>query len=136
MNSTNNMKSGFKLLKIMLIESHFERQPIVTFDNPDIKDNTNVSVNVDIEDNIVNVFERIDYQQVFEDQVEIECSITMFGQFAKIGEDEIDMKMFGKINGAAIVFPYIREHLSNLSAKAGLGLILLPPINFTNPPNV
>ncbi|NCD10471.1 MAG: preprotein translocase, partial [Negativicutes bacterium] len=36
----------------------------------------------------------------------------------------------GNVNGAAIIYPYIREHLTSLSVKAGVGIILLPPANF------
>jgi len=39
-------------------------------------------------------------------------------------------KNFGNVNGAAIIYPYIREHLTSLSVKAGVGIILLPPANF------
>jgi preprotein translocase subunit SecB len=42
----------------------------------------------------------------------------------------LNLDQFGHVNAAAIIYPYIREHLSNLSAKAGLGLIFLPPVNF------
>lgn len=33
------------------------------------------------------------------------------------------------------MFPYIREHITALSLKAGLGSIILPPINFTGTQN-
>lgn len=56
----------------------------------------------------------------------------MFGVFMKIWDSNLmDLKDFGYVNGATIIFPYIREHLTALSSKAGLGLIILPPINFT-----
>ena len=56
----------------------------------------------------------------------------MVGIFECIGESQLkDYEKFGKINGAAIIFPYIREHITNLSMKAGLGPIILPPVNFT-----
>ena len=51
--------------------------------------------------------------------------------YEKYGESILDLESFGRVNGAAIIFPYIREHLTNLSAKAGVGLIMLPPFNFT-----
>jgi preprotein translocase subunit SecB len=42
-----------------------------------------------------------------------------------------DFDEFGKINGAAIIFPYIREHITNIFLEAGIGAIILPPVNFT-----
>ncbi|MDR1097091.1 MAG: protein-export chaperone SecB [Tannerella sp.] len=29
------------------------------------------------------------------------------------------------------MFPYIREHITNISLKGGIGAIILPPVNFT-----
>jgi preprotein translocase subunit SecB len=55
----------------------------------------------------------------------------MVGVFECVGESELkDYDLFGRVNGAAIIFPYIREHISGLSLKAGLGPIILPPVNF------
>jgi preprotein translocase subunit SecB len=59
----------------------------------------------------------------------------MVGTFEKVGESIINLEQFGHVNGAAIIYPFIREHLSNLSAKAGVGIILLPPVNFTKTNN-
>jgi len=55
----------------------------------------------------------------------------MAGVFEKSGNSTLNLEQFGQINGAAIIYPYIREHLSSLSAKAGLGLIFIPPVNLT-----
>jgi preprotein translocase subunit SecB len=53
------------------------------------------------------------------------------GVFERVGESQItDLENFGNVNGAAIIFPYIREHFSSLAAKSGLGLILIPPFSF------
>jgi preprotein translocase subunit SecB len=54
----------------------------------------------------------------------------MLGEFEKIGDVLMDLESFGKVNGAAIIYPYIREQLSNISLKAGIGNIILPPANF------
>lgn len=129
----NQMESGFRINNLILLESNFNRVSIVTFNNEDVKQNINVDVNVRVSEKTVFVTEKIDYSQIFNDIEEVKCTIVMAGVFEKIGDTELaDLEQFGKINGAAIIFPYIREHLSNLSYKAGLGLIVLPPINFTN----
>ena len=54
----------------------------------------------------------------------------MIGVFVKEGDVPLPLEDFGNVNGAAIIFPYIREQFSNLALKAGLGFIILPPINF------
>lgn len=134
MSQDNNsqMESGFRIANLILLESTFKRVPNVTFNNDGIKQNINVDVNVNVKDKVVFVTEKIDYTQVFNEVEEVSCSIVMAGVFEKVSDTKIeDLEQFGHINGAAIIFPYIREHLSNLSSKAGLGLIILPPVNFT-----
>lgn len=131
-NNKTEMESGFHIENLILMDSSFKRASFVTFDQPDIKQNIDVDVNVSVNDNMVYVTEHLKYTQIYNDTEEVVCSIIMTGIFKKIGESEIDdLEQFGQINGAAIIFPYIREHLTTLSAKAGLGLIILPPINFT-----
>lgn len=127
------MESGFKIDNIVLVESNFKRIPNVTFNNPDITHNTNVEVSVGVNGNNIIVTEKVDFTQSLKDVEEIKCSITMIGVFQKIGESPLDdLERFGKINGAAIIFPYIREHLTNLSVKAGINPIILAPQNFVN----
>ena len=61
----------------------------------------------------------------------------MIGEFRLIGETPLatNLENFGRINGAAIIFPYIREHISSLSIKAGIPPIVLPIVNFLNSAN-
>lgn len=127
------MESGFIIQNIVLVESNFKRIPNVTFNNPDITHNTNVEVSVGVNGNNIIVTEKVDFTQSLNDVDEIKCSITMIGVFEKIGESPLeDLERFGKINGAAIIFPYIREHLTNLSVKAGINPVILAPQNFVN----
>ena len=132
MENTNNLESGFKINNLLLLESTFTRIINVTFDNPDIIKNINVDVNVSVNDNVVVVTEEIKYNQIFNDIEEVSATIKMVGVFEKYGDSILDLENFGNVNGAAIIFPYIREHLTNLTSKAGLGLIIIPPFNFTS----
>ncbi len=135
MENTNNLESGFRINNLLLLESSFTRVINVTFDNPDIKQNINVDVNVSVNGNVVVVTEEIKYNQIFNEVEEVSAKIKMVGVFEKFGNSDLDLENFGNINGAAIIFPYIREHLTNLTSKAGLGLIIIPPFNFTRKEN-
>lgn len=130
-NNTNDLQSGFKINNLLLLESTFSRIINVTFDNPDVVQNIDVDVNVSVNENTVVVTEEIKYNQTFNDIQEVSAIIKMVGVFEKFGDSILDLESFGNVNGAAIIFPYIREHLTNLSSKAGLGLIIIPPFNFT-----
>ena len=135
MENTNNLESGFRINNLLLLESSFTRVINVTFDNPDIKKNINVDVNVSVNGNVVVVTEEIKYNQIFNEVEEVSAKIKMVGVFEKFGNSDLDLENFGNINGAAIIFPYIREQLTNLTSKAGLGLIIIPPFNFTRKEN-
>ncbi len=51
-----------------------------------------------------------------------------FESTEKIPDDEIEK--IGIINCAAIIFPYVREHLADLTRRSGLPAFHLPPVNF------
>lgn len=131
MEDKKELESGFRILNILLLESSFNRIESVEFNNPDIKQEINVEVNVNVNGNTVAVTDQIVYKQIFNDIEQVSAVIKMIGVFEKVGDSPLDLEKFGQVNGAAIIFPYIREHLSSLSAKAGLGLIFLPPVNLT-----
>ena len=132
MENNNNLESGFKINNLLLLESTFTRIVNVTFDNPNVIQNVDVDVQVTVNENIVVVTEEIKYNQTFNEIEEVSAIIKMVGVFEKFGDSVLDLEYFGNVNGAAIIFPYIREHLTNLTSKAGLGLIIVPPFNFTN----
>ncbi len=128
-----NIESGFRIHNILLIDSNFSRIETVAFNNPEIKQNVHIdgTVNVNPENNMISVKQTLHYSQEFNGVEQVTATISMIGVFEKYGDSPLNLEQFGHVNGAAIIYPYIREHLSNLSAKAGLGLIFLPPVNLT-----
>jgi preprotein translocase subunit SecB len=126
----NNTETGFQVNRILLMDCVFNRIPNVTFDNLQITHNLDLSVNTQIDNNKIFVTVILNFNQSIQEIREVTCNIQMLGEFEKVGDVEIDLETFGKVNGAAIIYPYIREHLSSLSLKSGIGNIILPPANF------
>lgn len=128
-----NIESGFRIHNILLVESNFTRVDAVEFNNSGIKQNVHIdgAVNINPANNLISVKQTLYYSQEFNGVKQVTAQITMVGVFEKYGDSQLDLEQFGHVNAAAIIYPYIREHLSNLSAKAGLGLIFLPPVNLT-----
>ncbi len=57
-------------------------------------------------------------------------SITYSGTFF-IESDEMDhIERIGTIHGPAILFPFIREHVADLTRRAGLNAFIINPVNF------
>lgn len=131
MEKNNQLESGFRINNLLLLESNFNRISNVSFNNPDKEQIINVDVEVNIKANNIYVTEQITLKHLLANVEEVSYIVKMVGVFEKIGDSKLDMEEFGRVNGAAIIFPYIREHITNLSAKAGLGLLILPPMNFT-----
>lgn len=128
-----NVESGFRIHNILLVESNFTRIDTVVFNNPDIKQEVHINAEVSInpDSNLISVKQTLHYSQEFNGVEQVTAKISMIGVFEKYGDSPLNLEQFGHVNGAAIVYPYIREHLSSLSAKAGLGLIFLSPVNLT-----
>lgn len=124
-------QNAFKLLNIILIESSFKREPQIDFENKNLHNNINIDINKSKEDtNILYVTVSLDFDTSIEDKKYITSKIKMLGAF-EIGENlPLSIENFATINAPAIIFPFIREHLSNVSMKAGIQPILLPPVNF------
>lgn len=130
MKENSNVENGFRIENILLMSCTFNRTPTVEFNSEEVKALFDISVDTNVTDNKVIVTEFLKFEQRFKDVVEISCEITMVGVFEKVGELGISLEEFGNINAAAILFPYVRENLSNLSLKSGIGNLILPPANF------
>ena len=129
MEKINNNGSGFQLKSIILVDSHMSRKPNVNF--KELKLDVEIGTGVGVKDNVVNVKLSVNVKQMENGIAQSEMSATMVGIFEKTGESPLnDMEEFGRINGASIIFPFLREHIANLAMKAGLGPVMLPPVNF------
>ena len=130
--------ASFNIKGVFLLKSFFERinpsKDVSSIDFNTIKREINVNVENKVDGNFLYCIVTLTYNSIFPDgDKEIECTIAMLGSFEVIGEANPQSgEKFLMFNAPAIVFPYIREHLSGLSIKAGLPTILLPPFNFTN----
>ena len=129
MEKINNNGSGFQLKSIILVDSHMSRKPNVNF--KELQLDVEIGTGVGVKDNVVNVKLSVNVKQMENGIAQSEMSATMVGIFEKTGESPLnDMEEFGRINGASIIFPFLREHIANLAMKAGLGPVMLPPVNF------
>ena len=131
MENTNKLYSGFQIRSLILTESSFSRINNVVFEEG-VDNNFNIDIDVAVNGKIINVSEEVTLVQKFQDLEQVKVKVRMVGVFECVGNSQIvNFDEFGRVNGAAIIFPYIREHITNISLKAGIGAIILPPVNFT-----
>lgn len=124
-------KSGIQLKRILLNESLFSLKDYN--DIPDPKDfSMNVSFSHNIEDSNyavkVTVVIRNDKNA---EESNLNVSVTMTGLFEKESPLPFPDDQFVKVNGPAIIYPYIRQHIRMLSLDSGIPPILLPVVNFS-----
>ena len=132
MENINTLESGFQIKSIILIESSFNRIINVVFEEGIVND-LNIKTDIGVSEKVITVTEEVAVVQKLKGIEQVNIKVKMVGIFKCVGESSLtDFEEFGRVNGAAIIFPYIREHITHLSLKGGIGAIILPPINFTN----
>lgn len=128
----NKEKSGFNVQNIILIESEFSRINQVLFDREHIQNNLDIKVDTAVNGKTINVAETVTITQLYDGQEQVRIKVKMVGLFEQFGDALMPAEVFGRINGAAIIFPFIREHIASLSQKASIPPIILPTVNFAN----
>ncbi len=115
----------YSLEGIYLIESKFDVN-LSNGENKKDKSKYEIKTGYDHQDNTLKVYVGIDFESS-----EFTASISMVGIFKVEKEpQELPLQQFAEINAPAIIYPFIREHLANLTMKAGMKAVLLPPVNF------
>ena len=131
METTTSSESGFQIQNLILVESSFSRINNVIF-GESVTNNFNINIEVSVNGKVVTVAEEATLEQKVQDIEQVKIKVKMIGIFECVGDSPLtNLDEFGRINGAAIIFPYIREHITNISLKSGIGAIILPPVNFT-----
>ncbi len=123
---------NYKLLNIILIKSTFDREANIQFSNPDFNNALNINVEDSKKENKLFITVTVSLDATLKEEKQFSFLTRYVGIFEFDDNLELSLDQFSKINGPAIIFPFIREHIANLSLKAGIDPILLPPINFVH----
>lgn len=118
---------GISFDGIILVKESFWR-------DVNVPDSSKVELNVDMK---LNITEGVSTNQLAttllmkndgHDVLKLET--TFVGLFSvNPSEKNMNMEKYLQTNSAALMFPFVREHIAIISQKAGVGPILLPPIN-------
>lgn len=124
-------KQQYQLLSITTTESFFKRQAVI--DETYNKANSTIDLNIEksFDKDDIGVFVTVELKQEYAGKNLVEIKVTTVGMFKKNGDIEQEaVENFCNINAPAIIFPFIREIIANLSTKGGLQPIIVQPINF------
>lgn len=124
-----NQQPGINFKGIILTKEQFWRDIIIPKDvEIQINFNINQIKNENQKDFNVELTTNLNCTKEKKCVANLEC--TFVGIFEYInGHENMDMDDFVKYNAPALMFPYIREHVSTTTQKAGMTPIYLAPIN-------
>ncbi len=117
-------KASFRFSKFTILESYFQ-----------MTDSSDFEINIKV--NPRGSLSKKDNTFILEQEVEVSDENNKFKinirtsaqfDFDEFPDDEKSFSYF-TINAPAIVFPYIRAYISNLTALSGLSTITLPTLN-------
>ena len=67
---------------------------------------------------------------MYEEVKVLQLDSTFVGFFSVVqGEENMDMERFVQSHSPALMFPYIREHISAVTQKAGVKTSVIAPVN-------
>lgn len=120
---------GINLRGIFLTGLHFEVKP-------NLKRGPGFYTTLHIATDIVESTKRLELGLTLElrsskkpEESAVEIMATIVGRFEQMPGSSLDLKKFSEVNGPAILFPYLREAVSSVTAKSPIGAVLLPPVN-------
>jgi preprotein translocase subunit SecB len=124
----------YNIDSIFTVESQFKREQHIDFSH-ELKTNINISNKILSPENDDPAILAIEvYAEVFgiiNDIKVFAASTTVLGIFKETDkEGKLSRDVFSKVNAPAILYPYVRENISTLCLKGGVGHIFLPPVNF------
>jgi preprotein translocase subunit SecB len=121
---------NISISNIVLMESNFFRDKIIDFSDPNLKNNINIHLDNVVADNFLETTLMVTFTAVINEKTIVEAKIKMLAIFEFTTISSVNLETFKEINAPAIIYPYIREHLTSLSTKALLTPIIIPPVNF------
>jgi preprotein translocase subunit SecB len=125
----NTSKTGYAILSITIPKTSFEYENNSS-ENNSILIELNISASNTTTDKFLICDLRVEIILLEATKKVGFMNSTVRGHFEKQGNVDVLLSDFAVVNAPAILFPYMREHIASLSAKAGLNTIILEPVNF------
>jgi len=117
---------GINFENIILKDMHFERKPNF-IEKPEI----DVQFTAASATNEEKTFMNLEITTKLTDKKEsFALDFTLVGSFSIMQNDaNMPLEQFAQTNAPALMIPYIRETISNITMRSGLKPVIIPPIN-------
>lgn len=117
----------FRFLDYRIIKSLIELHPENGETSSKLSVSLGVPENINISDNNITYPMNVSIQD--ENNV-LNIEVNIVGNF-EIDKDTEDLQSFIEINAPAILFPYIRAHITTITSLSGIKPVILPTLNMT-----
>jgi len=114
---------------IFMTELNFVRSPNVP-DKINYTYTINVGANVDKETNLSNVMVKLEILEKEQKSLKIVCCMVGVFDLTNAKEMPVSINDFLYVNAPAIIFPYLREIVSNMTLRAGIKPLIVPTFDF------
>jgi len=125
--------ASFRINKILLISSNFKLNPEVEPGRPgEFTIEVSMTRHQKVDNNLI-VSVEVAIVAMGQDNSELlKMAVQMDGLFDVTGDDSVGPSedYLANVNAPAIIYPFVREHVASVTAKAGIEAILIPPFNF------
>lgn len=123
-----NKKPGIEFDSVILEKLNFNRDVSTIHPKMNLKVEFNISSTVNSDKTKATILLEVTIKDSEQSNFFIDCE--MVGHFSVIqGDENLDLNQFLNINAPALIFPYVRETISNITMRAGIKPIILPPMN-------
>jgi len=122
----------FRLNRVSLVKSIFELKTIGL--QPSDKLSVDINTSFNASDESVLVFVEVNVSDRIQPK-ELTLTVRMAGEFSvnRVSEEleEMSIEQFAKINGPAIIYPYVRQVVRHLTLESSMpSPVILPIVNF------
>lgn len=117
----------FRFLDYRIIKSLVELHPENGETSSKLSVSLGVPENINISGNNITYPMNVSIQD--ENNV-LNIEVNIVGNF-EIDKDTEDLQSFIEINAPAILFPYIRAHITTITSLSGIKPVILPTLNMT-----
>jgi len=120
---------GINFKSIIMVSSNFYREA-------DIPKGMEIEIDIKVSSHINEQQTEADLDLIFtirgiKDDIQVlRLESRFIGYFESDGDSpNMNLNQFLNENAPALMFPYIREYVSNTTSRAGISPIIIPPIN-------
>ncbi len=121
---------GIKFDNIILSKLEFHRKPMVV-EKPELDVSCLSKATIDEEKQRLVLELSADIKEKKAADFSLQCTIIGFFSVLE-GQENLSLKQFSEINAPALLFPYLREVIANITLRSGLKPLILPPINISS----